>query len=209
VDRIWSGRFPLGDGVWHKNGVSPRHHIPRSPPPPLDLLALRELALRYVGQYATSRAKLAAYLLRKIRERGWEGDPAPDVMEIANRFAEQGYVDDAAFALAQSRSLGARGYGKRRLTEKLRLTGIEEPDRAAAIDHADAEAVDAALRFAQRRRIGPFSSAAGDIRQREKWIAAMIRAGHGFPIARALSAMLPGSAIDVDRLREFTDRSQA
>jgi regulatory protein len=180
-----------------------------SPKPPLDSAALREIALRYVGKYATSRAKLSAYLTRKVRERGWEGEQRPDVVGIANRFAEQGYVDDAAFALAQSRSLAGRGYGKRRLTDKLRLAGIEEADRGSAIEHADGEAVESALRFAKRRRIGPFALAAPDIKQREKWIASMIRGGHGFAVARAISAMRPGSEVDLDQLHELTYRGDA
>jgi regulatory protein len=193
--------------VWHKNGVNSRRQTPRSAPPPLDLKQLQELALRYVGKYATSRAKLAAYLTRKIRERGWDGERSPDVTGIADRFAELGYIDDAAFALAQSRALVSRGYGKRRLMDKFRLTGIEEQDREAAIGHADALAADSAVRFAERRRIGPFANGPADRPQREKWIAAMIRAGHSHAIARALSSMTFGSEIDLDQLRELTGRA--
>jgi len=170
---------------------------------------LQELALRYVGKYATSRAKLGAYLTRKIRERGWNGERDPDVAEIANRFAELGYVDDAAFALGQARSLTARGYGKRQVSDRLRQAGIEEDDRAEADRHADTQAADAALRFAKKRRIGPFAAERADIRQREKWIAAMVRGGHGFAIARAISAAGPGSELDIDQLRELTERSNA
>lgn len=162
------------------------------------------MALRYVGKYATTRAKLGVYLSRKIRERGWEADSEPNVEAIAERFAALGYIDDAAFALAQSRALGARGYGKRRVAEKLRLAGIDPADGAEATALAEAEAVDAAVRFAKRRRIGPFANFAADLPQREKWIAAMIRAGHGFPVARALAAMAPGSEIDEGRLRDVT-----
>src|SRR3954451_19657369 len=106
-------RFPLGTGLWHKSGVKARMK-PRRAPAPLDTERLRELALRYVGKYATTRAKLRQYLVRKIRERGWHG-AAPDLERLAGRFAELGLIDDAAYALAKSRSLSARGYGKRRL----------------------------------------------------------------------------------------------
>ena len=37
--------------------------------PPLDAEKLRELALAYVGRFATTRARLSTYLERKIRER--------------------------------------------------------------------------------------------------------------------------------------------
>ena len=71
--------------------------------PPLDDRGLNELAVRYVGKYATTRAKLAAYLSRKVRERGWGGDSDPAIAGIVDRFAELGYVDDAGYALDKAR----------------------------------------------------------------------------------------------------------
>jgi regulatory protein len=170
--------------------------------PPLTQAKLQELALRYVGKYATTRARLRVYLARKVRERGWDGQGEPDLEALANRFAELGYVDDASYALGTSRALSARGYGKRRLSDKLRLAGVDEADGLAANAHADGEAVEAALRFARRRRLGPFAAAAPDPRTREKWVAAMVRAGHGFALARAIAAMPHGAEIDPDELRE-------
>ena len=169
---------------------------------PLDSKRLEELALRYVGRYATSRAKLVAYLARKLRERGWSGDRSPDLEALAGRFSELGYVDDAAYALAKSQSLSSRGYGKRRLDDKLRLAGIDEGDGAAAREHADTQAVDAALRFARRRRIGPFAAQEPDFKQREKAIASMVRAGHSFGLARVIADMPPGAEVDMNQLCE-------
>ena len=175
---------------------------PRRLQQPLNDAALRELALRYVGKYATTRAKLRGYLARKVRERGWNGDKEPDFEALANRFAELGYIDDASYALSQSRSLSGRGYGKRQLTQKLRLAGVEDADSAEANAHADDETIDAALRFARRRRLGPFASEVPDSRQREKWIVAMIRAGHDSGLARAIAGLSPGMEIDAETLRE-------
>ena len=191
--------FPLGEAVWHKKGDMALSKARRALPP-LQQAALHELALRYVGKYATTRAKLRAYLSRKLRERGWDGEREPDLEALANRFAELGYVDDASYALGQSRSLTSRGYGKRRLADKLRSAGVEEGDSAAANDHADGEAVAAALRFAQRRRLGPFAAVAADRLQREKWIAAMVRAGHDYGLSRMITSMNPDQVIDVDEL---------
>jgi regulatory protein len=188
--------------VWHKNGaMAPPRTLRR--PPPLDSKRLQELALRYVGRYATTRAKLRAYLARKVRERGWSESTEPDLDRLAGRLCELGYVDDAAYALAKSQALSSRGYGKRRLQEKLRLAGIDEADGAAARDHADARAIDAPLRFAERRRIGPFAAAAAaDPKQRGKAIAAMVRAGHPFGLARAIAALRPGTIVDIEALRD-------
>ena len=169
----------------------------RRPRPPLDERSLSELALSYVGRFSTTRAKLRSYLARKVRERGWGGEREPELAAIAEHFATQGYIDDAGFALSQAHGLAARGYGKRRLIEKLRSAGVEEEDGADARGHSDAEAVTSALRFAERRRIGPFATSVNDDRkQREKWIAAMLRAGHSFRLARTIVDLPPGASID-------------
>src|SRR3954452_12044396 len=125
--------------------------------PPLDSRKLEELALAYVGRFATTRAKLRSYLARKIRERGWNGGEEADLAAIADRFAEQGYIDDSAYALAKSQALTGRGYGKRRVLQSLRSAGVEEPHSEGARDHADGEYLSAAMRLAYRRRLDPFA----------------------------------------------------
>lgn len=172
----------------------------RQPRPPLDEARLNELALAYVARFATSRAKLAAYLQRKVRERGWEGAGEAPIAALVEKAARAGYVDDAAFALSKARSLTARGYGGGRVDQALRAAGIDEADGAGARDHIAGEAVEAALRFARRRRIGPFAAQAADPAQREKALAAMIRAGHGFGLAKAILALPPGAEPDPQAL---------
>lgn len=157
----------------------------RRPPPPLDRASLEALALRYVEKFATTRGKLSAYLVRKVRERGWEG-PAADPQAIAARMASLGYVDDRAFAEAKARSLVRRGYGTRRVAEALRAAHVEADDAAPVVEEAAEHAFVAALAFAKRRRFGPFATAAPDDRVRERQIAAMIRAGHEFSLARRI-----------------------
>ena len=174
-----------------------RSSTKRKPRPPLNREKLNELALAYVGRFATTRAKLRSYLKRKVRERGWDGGPAADVEAIAERFAEQGYVDDAAYALSKSRSLTVRGYGLRRVEQSLRLAGVEDEDGAAAREHAQTDAVESALHFAERRRLGPFANEAADRKSRERALAAMIRAGHGFGLARAILDLAPGAEFDL------------
>lgn len=178
-----------GRGVWHKHGVS-RAQRPR---PPLDRRRLEELALRYVGRFATTRRRLGDYLQRKLAERGWDEDEgAPDPDSLVERLAALGYVDDAAFATARGRSLEARGYGPRRVAGALRAAGIGEEDGADALAAARGGAVEAALRLARRRRIGPFAKQAAERAEREKWVATMVRAGHDFAIARKIADCKPG-----------------
>lgn len=167
-----------------------RSDEPRRPPPPLDAAALDRLALRYVERFATTRARLAAYLVRKVRERGWQGPPA-DPAALAERMAALGYVDDRAFAEARASALARRGLGARRVAQEFRAAGIEEADAAELAPGIAARAADTAMAFARRRRIGPFGDGSADRALREKQLAAMIRAGHGFDLARRIVAMAP------------------
>ena len=166
--------------------------------PPLDGEGLERLAVNYAGRYAVTRAKLKAYLARKLRERGWDGDGEPPLDRLVERFARLGYVDDAAFATARAESLSRRGYGARRVETALKVAGIEEADGAAAREHAAAEAWNAALRFAERRRIGPYAEAYGERPEREKKLAAMLRAGHPLGLARKIVAARPGEFPEAD-----------
>ena len=168
-----------------------RARQPRRPPPPLDEAALKELGLSYVARFATSRAKLADYLRRKLRERGWKGSGDPPVAEIVAWAAESGFIDDPAFALSRARVLGARGYGERRVAMALRAAGIEEEDGAPARDHARNTAEEAALRFARRKRLGPYAATPPDRGDSDKALAAMIRAGHPFDLARRILLLPP------------------
>lgn len=172
----------------------------RQNPPPLDAEALEQAALRYAGRYATTRAKLRAYLVRKVRERGWDGEAGPAYDGLVERMAALGYVDDRAFAAARAASLGRRGYGERRVGEALRAAGIGEEDGAEALQAARDEAWASALRFAQRRKLGPFALAEPDRAGRDKALAAMLRAGHALGLARKLAAARPGEIPDADGL---------
>ena len=154
---------------------------------------MRDLALQYAARFATTGARVEAYLVRKVRERGLAEDgagqvAAVDIPALVARLVELGYVDDDAYARARARDLGARGFGGRRVEQALRLAGVEEGVRQA---HAPGEAASrrAAALMAQKRRLGPGAtayagaSAADPLalhKAHEKAVAAMLRAGHQY-----------------------------
>jgi len=173
-----------------------KHERHRKPRPPLDAEGLERLGLFYAGRYATTRAKLASYLSRKVKERGWEGPGEPQIDAIVARFSEIGYVDDRAFASARAASLQRRGYGARRLDQVLHGAGIEAEDSAEAREQARSGAWEAAVRFAERKRLGPFAAVQADRATRHKALASMLRAGHSMDIARRLLDAAPGSVPD-------------
>lgn len=171
-----------------RNGGAPRS---------LDSDALNRLALHYVGRYATTQAKLATYLKRKLRERDWNDDIPPDVDAIVARCAALGYVDDRQFAENRSASLGRRGYGGRRIGMALQSAGIAR-DIVADVMPSDEEAVAAADAYARRKRIGQFGDHDPDPRVRNKQFAAMIRAGHSFELAKQFTNAVALSAQSED-----------
>lgn len=159
--------------------------LPRAPRP-LDPALLQDLALGYAARYATTAAKLRRYLTRKLQERGWQGESAPDIDALIARLTALAYVDDRAWAQSRARDLTARGLGARRIAGALASAGVDKDDRP----QADPETrLTTAIAFARRRRLGPFArdaapDAVTDPRRRTRELAAMARAGHDFDVAR-------------------------
>lgn len=178
--------------------VTPERH--KKPRPPFDEDALERTALHYVGRYATTKARLRSYLTRKVRERGWEGEGRPPIDRLVDRVSGLGYIDDSAFAIARAASLGRRGYGQRRVNQALQAAGIEEEDAGPAKEQARLGALTSALRFAERRRIGPYASSVPARETRQKAFAAMARAGHPIEIIRRVLDLAPGEIPDGDSI---------
>lgn len=157
----------------------------RRNPRPIDSARLEELALAYVARFATTRAKLEAYLHRKLRERGWTEEGDPPVCEVAERMVAAGYVDDTAYARARSGSLLRRGYGVRRVAQALGAAGIGEElrENMRPTESVQRQAV---LAMARKRGFGPFGTQELDRAMREKQIAALLRAGHRLDSAREI-----------------------
>jgi regulatory protein len=170
----------------------------RKPRPPLDEEGLERLALFYAGRYATTRAKLRTYLARKVKERGWQGESSAPVEALVEKLASLRYVDDQAFASARAASLTRRGFGERRVGQALRAAGIEEEDAGPAREEAREAAWAAALRFAERKRIGPYAQAWPDHQERQRKTAAMLRAGHPMDLVFRILNALPGEIPDSD-----------
>lgn len=181
------------------------HLSPKRAPKPLDSAKLEELALAYVARFATSAAKLEAFLRRKLRERGWAEEREPALAALIERFVRAGYIDDRAFALARGSSLLRRGYGRRRIDEALGAAGIAEDLREEARGNAGAQRK-SALALARKRGLGPFSRVEPDRRgldrrEKEKQVAALLRAGHPLDSARRI--------VDAGTIAELEDWAAA
>lgn len=134
--------------------------------------------------------------------RGFDG-VVPDTGELAQRLADAGYIDDRAFGEARAAAMARRGLGARRVGGALHHAGLEAEDREAIAPAIADRAVDAALVYARKRRIGLFAAEPADRPLREKQLGAMIRAGHDFALARKIVATMPGDD-EVELRQSFT-----
>ena len=173
----------------------------RQPSKPYTRQGLDNLALWYVSRYATSEARLRRYLQRKVTERGLEGveNSAAAIDAITERLIALGALDDEAFAGMRVRALAARGKGQRVMAGDLAASGIAADIAAQAREAVCA--IDTAVTFMQRRRLGPFGAASLDEpAERQRQMGRMARAGHPLDLARDLLAQP-----DVDALYAFVD----
>ena len=153
-------------------------------PLPLDPAGLRALALAYVGRYATSSGKLRQYLERKLRERGWETEHAPDLTSLIDDFTRLGYIDDDSFARIRTEALQRRGYGPARIRLALRGAGLNPAQFKQEEDIATQAKLASAFAWAKRKRFGPHATTAPDEKDTRRAISSMLRAGHDYAVIR-------------------------
>lgn len=163
---------------------------------------LHEAALAHLARYPGTRAGILRMLLRRIERwaRAAEGEKEAIAAQAAlarraareevERLAEAGIVDDSAFAAARARRLAQSGNSRRGIVAHLVRHGVGRTELADAVPDDPAGELTAALRFARKRRIGPFRAGAPpDAGARRKELAGLARAGFPAAIARAALAM--------------------
>ena len=185
------------------NQPGPRPQQRKSPQPlkPLTPDRLGNIALAYLARHAASRAHFAAVLARRI-DRADQRGLAPDRPALEAKAAtlvanacQQGLIDDAALAQSLLSRYQREGRSMRIIKQKLAEKGIAADLAAQAvagmIADTSAEAHDhqAARRFAERRRLGPYrlTPARDPDRQVQRDLGALARAG--FSRAASVAAL--------------------
>ena len=165
------------------------------PPRPVSLAYLDRAALAYLERYASSSENLRRVLTRKIEKRcRLRGeDPAPFlplVDEVVRRAIGGGYLDDQRYAEGRVAALRRRGGSTRGIAAKLRAKGVDPSAIGAALASHETDDAGAAWAFARRRRLVPYRTAERAERRgkdaREKDLAALMRAGFSYGLAKAV-----------------------
>ncbi len=155
---------------------------------------LHRIALHYLERYASSTENLRRVLMRRIARAAHAHGTDPDegaamVEALVARLAQAGLLDDAAYARAKSESQSRAGKPARAIAQYLRAKGVDRADietALAALAERDADVErTAAVRYARRRRLGPWRKS-GRQENRDRDLAAMARRGFDYGTARAV-----------------------
>ena len=146
-------------------------------------------ATRYLARQAASTARVRAVLVRAVeravgREEADAAATAALVDPVLARLARAGLLDDAAFARMKSRRLIEQGRSAPVIRATLRFhDGVDPREPAFDASLAALDPTAQALRFAQRRRLGPFRLTPRP-EKRDADIASLARAGFEVSVAR-------------------------
>jgi len=187
------------------SGQKPAPKPGRKPgPKPVTKPRLTNIAKFHVERFATTAANLKRVLSRRAeRARRIHGGDAREhaawIDEIVEKMVKTGAVDDARYAQGRTASLRRLGKSPGKIRALLSAKGVARTlvdtaitDTAVTIGGGDA-ALEAAMTYVRRRRLGPFGKAIADKDERRKQatkdMAALARAGFSYDIAkRALAA---------------------
>ena len=155
-------------------------------------------AVDYLGRYASSRHKLGQILQRFASRKLTDYDAddiATAIEQTINQCSQLGYLDDRQFAVTVARSQRRLGRSQALIRHRLRQHALGDDIINYALAEADENSANgdlqAAIRFAQRRRLGPFAQRYSAHHQRldaQQWkqrdLGAMARAGFSMVISQ-------------------------
>ncbi|MEK9662937.1 MAG: RecX family transcriptional regulator, partial [Alphaproteobacteria bacterium] len=163
-------------------------------------------ALHYLERYASSTDNLRRVLQRRTdrsaRLHGTDRDEAAGWIDaIVGRLTAAGLLDDRAYAETRAASLQRHGASRRKIAGMLQQKGVDADTVAAALEALERDLpspdLDAAIRFARRRRLGPWRPDEKREERRERDLAALARAGFSYSLAHRI--------VDADSVEALED----
>ncbi len=175
-------------------------------------IRLMNKAVDYLSRYASSRHKLAHILQRFATRKLSDYDSeniTTAIQQTIDKCEKLGYLDDHKFALMVTKSQRRLGRSQAAIRQRLRQHSLDDNTIRQAITEADGPFYDgdlqAAIRYAQRRRLGPFAIQSQpqherhDAQQRrQRDLGALARAG--FSISISLQILNCNNPKEVDNL---------
>lgn len=157
---------------------------------------LHNAGLYYLQRFAASKKQFASVMDRKIR-KSCKDHPEQDYENckrmldtLVDTFERCGLLNDDLYLESMIDSLRRRGLSRSTILQKLAHKGIDRPMTIKKMqqkdDNQDTENA-AATKFAQKKKLGPFSKVkSDDPKDRNKAFAAFARAGFSYDTARKI-----------------------
>lgn len=178
---------------------SPKKTREKKPPKKITADYLHNAGLYYLQRFAASTGRFQRVMTRKIdRSCHYHSDQDREAClamldKLVVRFVESGLLNDDIYARGLALSLRRRGYSTRMISSKMGERGVGSDAIAQALaelnegeQNHDPD-LEAGLRLARRRRIGPYGPAGAEIEN--KHIAAFARAGFSYEMTQKILAM--------------------
>lgn len=141
-------------------------------------------AVHYLGTYTSSVENLRQIMERKAA-RKYPDLELPDIerlRDVAVSFClDNGFLDDTSYAETKVAAGLRKGYSKRKLELKLSEKGVERDIIAAAVSEVDD--LNSAIKYAKRRRIGPWRRGYLDINATRREMGSFGRSGFSGELA--------------------------
>lgn len=158
-------------------------------------------ALFYLRRYSSTEANLRRVMKRKVSRVKQDDPPPPEKVaawldQVIARLTRAGYLDDVRVATSRAAALQRAGKSARAVRQSLRQKGVPAPlAEELSKGHHDA---DAAWTAARKKRLGPYRSAERRADFRQKDLAALVRAGFPYGVAkRVIDAAEPPAGTSV------------
>ena len=175
-----------------------RYHPPMSKTLALQS-RLKEAALHYLDRYESSVQSVRRVLRRRVERWAMKsGEPVEEgafeaIESVIADLCRLKLLDDSRYAGMKARSLFNGGRSGRAIGAYLAARGVSAETIGAALEaraeELDSEAepdLEAALRFARKKRLGRFRPAEQRAEKRERDMAALGRAGFSWHIAKTV-----------------------
>jgi regulatory protein len=185
----------------HPSDDAKRPPRKKSGPKPMTKRRLENIAKFHVERFATTASQLQRVLVRRSERaaRAHGGERAEFTAwaeEIVTRMVRDGIVDDARYAADRTASLRRLDKSPGKIRNLLRAKGVDRKiidevlaETAVTITGEDA-ALEAAVAYARRRRLGPFGEQIEDADMKRKKatkdLSALARAGFTYDIAKRI-----------------------
>jgi len=145
-------------------------------PHPIKLSDLRDAALRLLARREHSYKELS----QKLKQRGW---PEPELENVLSDLADQGLQSDERFVETFVRNRAQKAYGPVRIRAELGQRGIDRAQVDRALRETDADWLELASGWYERRYRG---DPPADMKDKSRRQQALARRGFDHSIVREL-----------------------